>query len=74
MLSLHHAPLPEALRMLASTGGFNVVIADDVPTHEVTLDLKHTTVEHAFRALVEASRVDATLVGGDIVLVRNVNH
>ncbi|MBI5533152.1 MAG: hypothetical protein HY898_10575 [Deltaproteobacteria bacterium] len=69
-MSFHQAPVAEILRMLASTGGFNLVIADGVPDKRLTIDLRNVTLQHAFEAVLASAQLQAEPIGSEIVLVK----
>lgn len=68
-ISLREAPVGETLRMFAELGRFNMVLGDDVGDRRVTLTLRDVSLVAALRAVLAAARLDATVVGAEVVQV-----
>ena len=66
-LTLVDCDLHAALRLLAETGGYDLVVADDV-TGRVDLTLKHVTIEAAFAAIAMQEGLVATRDGKLLVI------
>lgn len=69
-LSLHQAPVDETLKMFASMGRFNVVMAGEIGSRKVSLELQNVTLAGAFRAVLASARLEARVLNDDILEVR----